>query len=407
MNVHEYQAKSLLRRYGVAVPRGGVAYTALEAETVARELGGPVWVVKAQIHAGGRGKAEGVKVVHSLDEAKAAAAAMLGRRLVTAQTGPGGRQVSRVYIEEGCAVARELYVAALVDRNLGRVAFLTSAAGGMEVEAAAGHAPGTVAKRPVDPATGLQPTEAAELAAGLGLAGAAAAAAAACFARLYDAFVGLDASLIEINPLGVTREGGVVALDARMSFDDNALFRHRELEELRDPDERDATELEAARHEINYVAMDGDIGCMVNGAGLAMATLDVVDLYGGVPANFMDVRPVATREQIAAGVRMMLSNANLKAILVNIFGGGILRCDLVAEAMVAAAREVGLRVPLVVRFAGTNDDIGKKLMRNSGLAVTFATDMADAAEKAAALAKTAGTEAAPPRRRWPSLLRRS
>jgi len=407
MNVHEYQAKSLLRRYGVAVPRGGVAYTALEAETVARELGGPVWVVKAQIHAGGRGKAEGVKVVHSLDEAKAAAAAMLGRRLVTAQTGPGGRQVSRVYIEEGCAVARELYVAALVDRNLGRVAFLTSAAGGMEVEAAAGHAPGTVAKRPVDPATGLLPAEAAGLAAGLGLAGAAAAAAAACFARLYDAFVGLDASLIEINPLGVTREGGVVALDARMSFDDNALFRHRELEELRDPDERDATELEAARHEINYVAMDGDIGCMVNGAGLAMATLDVVDLYGGVPANFMDVRPVATREQIAAGVRMMLSNANLKAILVNIFGGGILRCDLVAEAMVAAAREVGLRVPLVVRFAGTNDDIGKKLMRNSGLAVTFATDMADAAEKAAALAKTAGTEAAPPRRRWPSLLRRS
>ncbi|MEX0814144.1 MAG: ADP-forming succinate--CoA ligase subunit beta [Dongiaceae bacterium] len=407
MNVHEYQAKSLLRRYGVAVPRGGVAYTALEAETVARELGGPVWVVKAQIHAGGRGKAEGVKVVHSLDEAKAAAAAMLGRRLVTAQTGPGGRQVGRVYIEEGCAVARELYVAVLVDRNLGRVAILTSAAGGMEVEAAAGHAPGTVAKRPVDPATGLLPAEAAGLAAGLGLAGAAAAAAASCFARLYDAFVGLDASLIEINPLGVTREGGVIALDARMSFDDNALFRHRELEELRDPDERDATELEAARHEINYVAMDGDIGCMVNGAGLAMATLDVVDLYGGAPANFMDVRPVATREQIAAGVRMMLSNANLKAILVNIFGGGILRCDLVAEAMVAAAREVGLRVPLVVRFAGTNDDIGKKLMRNSGLAVTFATDMADAAEKAAALAKTAGTEASPPRRRWPSLLRRS
>jgi succinyl-CoA synthetase beta subunit len=277
----------------------------------------------------------------------------------------------------------------------------------MEVEAAAGHAPGTVAKRPVDPATGLVPAEAAGLAAGLGLSGAAAAAAASCFARLYDAFVGLDASLIEINPLGVTREGGVIALDARMSFDDNALFRHRELEELRDPDERDATELEAARHEINYVAMDGDIGCMVNGAGLAMATLDVVDLYGGAPANFMDVRPVATREQIAAGVRMMLSNANLKAILVNIFGGGILRGDLVAEAMVAAAREVGLRVPLVVRFAGTNDDIGKKLMRNSGLAVTFATDMADAAEKAAALAKTAGTEAPPPRRRWPSLLRRS
>ncbi len=407
MNVHEYQAKSLLRRYGIAVPRGGVAYTALEAETVARELGGPVWVVKAQIHAGGRGKADGVKVVHSLDEAKAAAAAMLGRRLVTAQTGPGGRQVKRVYIEEGCAVERELYLAALVDRGLGRVTFLASAEGGMEVEAAAGRAPGTVAKRAVDPATGLLPAEAAELAAGLGLAGAAAASVAACLSRLYDAFVGLDASLIEINPLGVTREGGVIALDARMSFDDNALFRHRELEELRDPDERDATELEAARHEINYVAMDGDIGCMVNGAGLAMATLDVVDLYGGVPANFMDVRPVATREQIAAGVRMMLSNANLKAILVNIFGGGILRCDLVAEAMVAAAREVGLRVPLVVRFAGTNDDIGKKLMRNSGLAVTFATDMADAAEKAAALAKTAGTEAPPPRRRWPSLLRRS
>ena len=406
MNVHEYQAKGLLRRFEVAVPRGGVAYTALEAETVARELGGPVWVVKAQIHAGGRGKAEGVKVVHSLDEAKAAAAAMLGRRLVTEQTGPGGRQVGRVYIEEGYAVARELYVAALVDRGLGRVAFLTSAAGGMEVETAAGRAPGTVTKRPVDPATGLQPADAAELAAGLGLAGAAAASAASCFARLYDAFVGLDASLIEINPLGVTREGGVVALDARMSFDDNALFRHRELEELRDPDERDATELEAARHEINYVGMDGDIGCIVNGAGLAMATLDIVDLYGGAPANFMDVRPVATREQIAAGVRMMLSSANLKAILVNIFGGGILRCDLVAEAMVAAAREVGLRVPLVVRFAGTNDDIGKKLMRNSGLAVEFATDMADAAEKAVALAKTAGTEP-PPRRRWPSLLRRT
>jgi len=391
MNIHEYQAKELLKAYGIAVPRGGVAYTPLEAEVVARELAGelsrPVWVVKAQIHAGGRGKAAGIRTVDSVEDARAAATELLGTKLVTDQTGPEGKTVKRIYIEEGCDVARELYLAALVDRRTARVTILASPEGGMRIEELAAMAPGKVFRLAVDPLDGLSPDQARRLAEDLGLGGSEAEAAARVIGGVYEAFVGLDASLIEINPLAVTRAGAVVALDARMSFDDHALFRHRELEELRDPDEGEPSELEAARHEVNYVRLNGNIGCIVSGAGLAMATLDILKLRGGQPANFMDIRPVATRKQVAAAFKTMLADRHLRAIFVNLIGGGIMRCDLVAEALVEAAREVGLHVPLVVRFSGTNADIGRKLIRNSGLAATFTDDMAEAADLAVRAAR--------------------
>ncbi|MFQ5955985.1 MAG: ADP-forming succinate--CoA ligase subunit beta, partial [Kiloniellales bacterium] len=327
MNIHEYQAKRLLAQYGVAVPRGGTAFTPQEAETVARELGGPVWVVKAQIHAGGRGKGGGIKLVRTIDEARDAASAMLGMRLITHQTGPEGKEVKRVYIEDGADIARELYLGMLVDRSSGCVTLIGSTEGGMEIEEVARRSPAKILKVAVDPALGMLPFHARKMAFGLRLEGPQVAAAVSFIRATYDAFIDLDASLIEINPLVVTGDGGVVALDAKMNFDDNALFRHQDLEALRDEDEEDPAELEAARHDLNYVKLDGNIGCMVNGAGLAMATMDIIKLYGGEPANFLDVGGGASKERVATAFKIILSDANVEGILVNIFGG-IMRCDV-------------------------------------------------------------------------------
>jgi succinyl-CoA synthetase beta subunit len=380
MNIHEYQAKALLKRFGVAVPRGGVAYTADEAEKVAKELGGPVWVVKAQIHAGGRGKAGGVKVVKSLADVKAAAEKMLGMTLVTHQTGPDGKEVKRVYIEEGCDIKRELYLGMLVDRATGRVTLMASTEGGMEIEEVAAHSPEKILKLAIDPATGVQAFHARKIAFGLGLEGAQVQTATKFILALSRAFHELDASIVEINPLVVTGSGEVICLDAKVNFDDNALFRHKDIEELRDEDEEDPRELEAARHGLNYVKLDGQIGCMVNGAGLAMATMDIIKLYGSAPANFLDVGGSATRERVTTAFKLILSDPNVEGILVNIFGG-IMRCDVIAEGVVAAAREISLHVPLVVRLEGTNVELGKKIMADSGLPILSADNLADAARK--------------------------
>ena len=391
MNVHEYQAKKILGRYAVPIPGGGLARTPAEAEAMARDLRGSACVVKAQIHAGGRGKAGGVKLVRSVDEAKAAAKEMLGSTLVTDQTGAEGKVVKSIYIEERVEAARELYLAALVDRSLGCVALLASTAGGEEIERAAADNPSAILRLAVDPYEGLNPDAARHFAGRLGLEGAQAEAAAGIMAGMYKAFLELDASLIEINPLAVMADGGLVAVDVKMTFDDNALFRHPEIEALRDQDEVDPSELEAARYELNYVKLDGDIGCIVNGAGLALATIDILKQHGGEPADFMDVRPVATRQQVAAGFKMILANPKVKAVLVNIYGGGILRCDTVAEAIAEAVRETGLGVPLVVRAAGTNMEIAKKVLVGQGIPVIFADDMAEAAER---VVKAARREAA-------------
>ena len=388
MNIHEYQAKGLLAKYGVAVPRGGVAFTPDEAMNAARELPGPVWVVKAQIHAGGRGKGGGVKVVKSLDEVDEASRAMLGMNLVTHQTGPGGKEVKRVYIEEGCDIARELYLGAVVDRATKSVTLMASTEGGMEIEEVAAKTPDKIMMISVDPATGMMPYMARRLAFGLGLEGKQVGAAVKFITALYNAFIDLDASLVEINPLVVTGSGDVMALDAKMNFDDNALYRHKDVEELRDPDEEDPTELEAARHDLNYIKLDGEIGCMVNGAGLAMATMDIIKLHGGEPANFLDVGGGATKERVTTAFKIILSDQNVRGILVNIFGG-IMRCDVIAEGVVAAAKEVSLKVPLVVRLEGTNVDLGKKILADSGLTITSADDLADAAEKVVAAVKGA------------------
>jgi len=380
MNIHEYQAKGLLAKYGVPVPRGGVAYTPEEGLHVARELGGPVWVVKAQIHAGGRGKGGGVKVVKSLDDCEAAVRQVLGMNLVTHQTGPQGKLVKRVYIEEGCDIARELYLGAVVDRAAKAITIMASTEGGMEIEEVAARTPEKILKVTVDPALGIMPFHAREIAFGLGLKGKQVGAAVRFITALYNAFVDLDASLVEINPLVVTGDGQVMALDAKMNFDDSALYRHRDIEDLRDPDEEDPMELEAARHELNYIKLDGSIGCMVNGAGLAMATMDIIKLFGGQPANFLDVGGGATRERVTRAFKIILSDPNVEGILVNIFGG-ILRCDVIAEGVVAAAREVELTAPLVVRLEGTNVELGKQILAESGLTITSADDLADAAEK--------------------------
>jgi succinyl-CoA synthetase beta subunit len=380
MNIHEYQAKALLKRFGVAVPRGGVAYTADEAEKVAKELGGPVWVVKAQIHAGGRGKAGGVKVVKSLEDVKAQAENMLGMTLVTHQTGPAGKEVKRVYIEEGCDIKRELYLGMLVDRATGRVTLMASTEGGMEIEEVAAHSPEKILKIAIDPATGIQPFHARKVAFGLGLEGKQVQTATKFILALSQAFHELDASIVEINPLVVTGSGDIICLDAKVNFDDNALFRHKDIEELRDEDEEDPSELEAAKHGLNYVKLDGNIGCMVNGAGLAMATMDIIKLYGSSPANFLDVGGGATRERVTTAFKLILSDPNVEGILVNIFGG-IMRCDVIAEGVVAAAREVSLHVPLVVRLEGTNVELGKKIMAESGLPILSADNLADAAQK--------------------------
>ncbi|MBM3510117.1 MAG: ADP-forming succinate--CoA ligase subunit beta [Alphaproteobacteria bacterium] len=380
MNIHEYQAKSLLAQYGVPVPKGGVAFTKDEAANVAGGLGGPVWVVKAQIHAGGRGKAGGVKVVRSIAEAREAAARMLGMTLVTPQTGPGGKEVKRVYIEQGIDIAHELYLGMLLDRATSRLVVMASTAGGMDIEEVAAKTPKKIIRVAIDPATGIQPYHARKIAFGLKLEGKQVGAVVKFIHSIYAAFTKSDASLLEINPLVVTKAGEVIALDAKMNFDDNALFRHPEIEALRDESEEDATEAEARKSELSYIKLDGSIGCMVNGAGLAMATMDIIKLNGGEPANFLDVGGGANKERVTKAFKLILSDKNVKAILVNIFGG-IMRCDVIAEGVVAAAREVSLEVPLVVRLEGTNVDLGKKILRESGLPIITGDNLADAAAK--------------------------
>ncbi|HEX9769875.1 MAG TPA: ADP-forming succinate--CoA ligase subunit beta [Kiloniellales bacterium] len=389
MNIHEYQAKGLLAKFGVSVPRGVVAFTPEEAENAARDLGGPVWVVKSQIHAGGRGAGRfqddpdgpgGVRLCRSLEEVKENARKMLGHILVTRQTGAAGKAVNRLYIEEGCDIARELYLGMLVDRATSRVTVMASAEGGMEIEEVAARTPEKIIKVAIDPALGLMPFHGRKIAFGLGLKGKEIGSAVKFLTGMYKAMNALDASIVEINPLVVTGGGEVLALDAKMNFDDNALFRHPDVAELRDEHEEDPQEREAARHELNYIKLDGSIGCMVNGAGLAMATMDIIKLYGGEPANFLDVGGGATKERVTAAFKIILADPNVEGILVNIFGG-IMRCDVIAEGVVAAAREVSLTVPLVVRLEGTNVELGKKILAESGLTIQSADDLADAAEK--------------------------
>jgi len=389
MNIHEYQAKELLKRYGVAVLDGHIAWTPDEAVEAAAKLPGPVFVVKSQIHAGGRGAGRfaddpdgkgGVRLARSPEEVKAAAEAMIGHTLVTKQTGPHGRPVHRVYVEAGCEIERELYFSVLVDRANGRVTLVASTEGGMEIEEVAAHQPEKILRIAIDPATGLQGFHVRRLAFNLGLTGKQAATFSKFVPALVNAFNGLDCSVVEINPLVVTKAGDVVALDAKISFDDNALFKHPELENLRDEAEEDPKELEAAKYGLSYVALDGNIGCMVNGAGLAMATMDIIKLYGMAPANFLDVGGGATKERVAAAFKIILSDPNVEGILVNIFGG-IMRCDVIAEGVVAAARELQLSVPLVVRLEGTNVALGKEILAQSGLPIISADNLADAAEK--------------------------
>jgi succinyl-CoA synthetase beta subunit len=388
MNIHEYQAKALLARFGVVIPRGKPAFSVDEAVAAADELGGALWVVKAQIHAGGRGKAGGVKIAKSRDEARNHAGELLGKTLVTKQTGPAGRVVRRLYIEEGIAIARELYLGLLIDRATSRITVIASTEGGMDIEEVAEKHPEKIVKVAIDPVTGLMPHHARQISYALGLEGDQVKKATRFLEAIYRAFVELDASVVELNPLIVTKSGDVMALDAKMNFDDNALYRHKDVAALRDEDEEDPTEREAAAHELNYVKLDGNIGCMVNGAGLAMATMDIIKLYGGEPANFLDVGGGATRERVTAAFRIILSDPNVKAILVNIFGG-IMRCDIIAEGVVAAARELSLRVPLVVRLEGTNVELGKKILAESGLPIVSADDLADAAKKVVGSLKAA------------------
>ena len=380
MNIHEYQAKAILRKFGVAVPRGRVAYTTVEAEEVAQELGGPAWVVKAQIHAGGRGKGGGVKLCTTVQEVVDAAKAMIGMNLVTHQTGADGKEVKRVYIEDGCEIARELYLGVLLDRANSRLAVIGSAEGGMDIEEVVGTAPEKILRVTIDPATGLLPHHARNLAFGLGLNGKQALDAVKFIGGVYDAFTATDANLVEINPMVVTKSNELLALDAKMNFDDNALFRHPELAELRDENEEDPREREARRYDLSYIKLDGNIGCMVNGAGLAMATMDIIKLYGGKPANFLDVGGGATGERVTKAFKIILSDPDVEGVLVNIFGG-IMRCDVIAEGIVAAAREVSVRVPLVVRLEGTNVDLGKNILAKSGLSLVTADHLADAAKK--------------------------
>ena len=389
MNIHEYQAKGLLAKFGVSVPRGAVAYTPEEASKAAKDLGGDIWVVKSQIHAGGRGAGHfvdnpdgggGVRLARSDEEVRAHAEAMLGQTLVTKQTGPVGKEVKRIYVEEGCDIARELYLSLLVDRETSRIVIVASTEGGMDIETVAEESPEKIAQVAIDPVTGIMPFHTREIAFGLGLEGSQIKSAAKFLNAMYKAFLELDASMVEINPLVVTGSGDVIALDAKMNFDDNALYRQAEVEVLRDEDEEDPMELEASKHELNYIKLDGSIGCMVNGAGLAMATMDIVKLHGSAPANFLDVGGGATKERVTSAFKIILSDPNVEGILVNIFGG-IMRCDVIAEGIVAAAREVSLHVPLVVRLEGTNVDLGKKILAESGLPIVSADDLGDAAEK--------------------------
>ena len=380
MNIHEHQAKALLAEYGVPVPRGQAAFSVDEAVSAAKELGGPVYVVKAQIHAGGRGKAGGVKVVKSLDEVTDIAGEILGRTLVTHQTGPEGREVRRLYVEDGCDIADELYLSMLVDRGTSRITIIASSEGGMDVEEVAASQPEKILSLAIDPATGLQPYHMRRLAGILGLSGGTAKQLPSFLHSIFTAFTALDASLVEINPLVVTGAGNLLALDAKMSFDDNALYRHPNVMKLRDLSEEDPAEVRASEFDLNYIKLDGEIGCMVNGAGLAMATMDIIELNGASPANFLDVGGSATTERVTEAFKIILSDDNVKGILVNIFGG-IMRCDIIAEGVVSAARSLGLDKPLVVRLEGTNVEEGKKIMAESGLSITPADNLADAATK--------------------------
>jgi succinyl-CoA synthetase beta subunit len=380
MNVHEHQAKALLAKYGVAVPQGGAAFSVDEAVKAAEGLGGPVYVLKAQIHAGGRGKGGGVKVVNSVADVKAEAERMLGMTLVTHQTGPEGKEVGRLYVEDGCDIARELYLSMVVDRGEGRVVVVASTEGGMNIEEVASETPEKIQSFVLDPLIGMSGFQARRIAFSLGLEGKQVGSAVKLLTALYKAFEELDANMIEINPLVVTGAGDIMALDAKMDFDDNALFRHPEIEALRDVTEENPVEREAEEAELNYVALDGEIGCMVNGAGLAMATMDIIKLNGAEPANFLDVGGGADKERVVKAFKIILSDPSVKAILVNIFGG-IMRCDIIAEGVVAAARELGLSVPLVVRLEGTNVEKGKEIMAASGLAIVPADNLGDAAEK--------------------------
>ena len=385
MKLHEHQGKDLLRAAGVPVLRGKVAFSVDEAVAAALELGSPVTVVKAQIHAGGRGKAGGVKLARSLDEVKTHAAAILGKTLVTPQTGPEGKVVKRLLIEEGCDIARELYVAALVDRESRRVVVMACAEGGVEIEEVAAKHPERILKEHVDPGVGWEAWRGRRLAFGLGLDGKTAQRAATFFGQLYEAFVKVDASLLEINPCVVTKAGDVIALDAKMILDDNAEFRHKDRAALLDPSEENPAELEARKFSLNYIHLGGNIACMVNGAGLAMATMDIVKLHGGEPANFLDVGGGASQEQVTAAFRLLVADPRVRAIFINIFGG-ILKCDVLSNGVVAAAREVGIKVPVVVRMEGTNVDAGRRILEESGLKIEFASTMRTGAERAVALA---------------------
>ena len=388
MNIHEYQAKQVLGAYQVPVPRGHVAFTPDEAVKAAEELGGPVWVVKAQIHAGGRGKGGGVKVVKSLDEVREEATRMLGMTLITHQTGSEGREVGRIYVEDGSDIARELYLSALVDRATSRISFIASTEGGMDIEEVAAQTPEKIMTIDVDPAGGISGHHGRQIAFALGLEGDQVKQANALIANLYRAFVEKDMSLLEINPLVVTGAGDLICLDAKVNFDSNALYRHNDIMELRDLAEEDPAEVKASEFDLSYIKLDGKIGCMVNGAGLAMATMDIIKLYGAEPANFLDVGGGATKEKVTEAFKIIMSDDNVEGILVNIFGG-IMRCDVIAEGVVAAARETQLAVPLVVRLAGTNVELGQKILSESGLTIIPADDLDDAAEKIVAAVKEA------------------
>jgi succinyl-CoA synthetase beta subunit len=390
VKIHEYQAKEILRGFGVAVPRGKLAQTPEEAVSAARELlaGKSVCVVKAQIHAGGRGKGGGVKLAKSPEEAGEIARKMLGMQLVTHQTGPQGQRVSKLYVEEGMDIARELYLGLTLDRATGRNTVMASSEGGVEIEEVAAQHPEKILRETIEPVVGLGGYQARDLAFGLGLSGPAVNAFAKFSAAMYRAYEATDASIVEINPLGVTKQNEVLALDAKINFDDNALFRHKEIAALRDPDEEDPREQMAKQYDLNYIALDGNIGCMVNGAGLAMATMDIIKSAGGTPANFLDVGGGADEEKVTAAFKLLLSDSQVKAVLVNIFGG-IMKCDIIAAGIIAAAKQVHLNVPLVVRLEGTNVEQGKALLRNSGLPIIPADDLGDAARKAVAAVKKA------------------
>jgi succinyl-CoA synthetase beta subunit len=388
MNIHEYQAKTVLRDFGVLVPKGIPAFTVEEAVTSAKQLPGPVWVVKAQIHAGGRGKAGGVKVVKSLEDVEKEAKRILGSILVTHQTGPKGKQVNRLYIEDGSAIAKEFYLSMLVDRVSSRVAIVVSTEGGMNIEEVAHETPEKILTITVDPATNICPHHVRAVSKALNLDADLSKQMSFLLTKLYQAFTEKDMSLLEINPLVVTKDNKLICLDAKIGFDDNAMFRHPDVAALRDETEEDEKEIEASKYDLNYIALDGSIGCMVNGAGLAMATMDIIKLYGAEPANFLDVGGGATKEKVAAAFKIITSDPKVKGILVNIFGG-IMKCDIIAEGVVAAVKEVGLKVPLVVRLEGTNVDLGKKIIKESGLNVLPADDLDDAAQKIVAAVKKA------------------